>query len=102
MGWYGLAALVLMGVLSWRLDGMTQLEKVVATILVLLAVVGVPLFCYRYVYHETNVADMWFAGLPVFTMTEHYDGYDYPYTILGRPKTAQFLKQRLDALYVKI
>lgn len=83
MGWYGLAAIMLMGVLSWRLDGMTQQERVVATILVLIAVVGVPLFCYRYVYHETNVADMWFAGLPVFTMTEHYDGYDYPYILLA-------------------
>jgi hypothetical protein len=41
-----------------------------------------------------------------FTVKEKVDkigknGYDYPYTILGRPKTAQFLK-RVDALYVKI
>ena len=83
MGWYGLAALVLMGVLSWRLDGMTKVERVVATLLALLAVVGVPLLCYRYIYHETNIADMWYSGLPVFTITEHYDGYDFPYILLA-------------------
>ncbi|MBO4608029.1 MAG: hypothetical protein J5682_09040 [Prevotella sp.] len=83
MGWYGLAAIVLMGVLSWRLEGMTKVERMAATLLALLAVVGVPLLCYRYIYYETNIADMWYAGLPTFTITEHYDGYDYSYILLA-------------------
>ncbi len=82
MGWYGLAAVALMGVVSWRLGDMSAWWRVVASAAALVLVAAVPLVCYRYVYHETNIGDMWLAGLPVFTLSEHYDGYDYPYILL--------------------
>ena len=83
MGWYGLVAILLMGIVSWRLDGMTTPLKITATLIAVVGIVGVPLVCYRYLYYETNIADMWTAGLPVFSISEHFDGYEYPYLLLA-------------------
>ena len=81
LGIYGLAATLLMGIWSWRLisRGRAAIHTVIAVILT----IAVPLFCYRYVYHETNLANIYYAGLPLFFITEEYPWYYTPYYILA-------------------
>lgn len=81
MGIYGLAASLLMGIWSWRL--MTHGRAAVYTLIAILTTVAVPLFCYRYVYHETNLANIYYAGLPIFFVTQEYALYYIPYYLLA-------------------
>lgn len=77
LGIYGLAATLLMGIWSWRL--MARGRAAIHTVIAVLLAIAVPLFCYRYVYHETNLANIYYAGLPVFFITEEYPWYYTPY-----------------------
>ena len=79
-GIYGLAAVLLMAVWSWRLcpRGMAIVNSVVA----LLCVVAVPLLYYRYFYYETNLSNIYFTELPLFFLTEEYHQYYIPYYLL--------------------
>ena len=79
MGIYGLAVTLLMAVWSWRLKEHTLVDTVVA----LLSVVAVPLFCYRFIYYQTNLANIYYAGLPLFYVTEEYHAYYVPYYLLA-------------------
>ena len=81
LGIYGLAATLLMGLWAWRL--MPRGRAVLYSIAALLLVVAVPLLCYRYVYHETNLANVYFAGLPLFFVTEEHAQYYLPYWLLA-------------------
>ena len=81
LGIYGLAATLLMGIWSWRL--MARGRAAIHTVIAVLLAIAVPLFCYRYVYHETNLANIYFAGLPVFFITEEYPWYYTPYYLLA-------------------
>ena len=55
----------------------------VYTAVAILVTIVVPLFCYRYVYHETNLANIYYAGLPLFYITEEYPQYYIPYYLLA-------------------
>lgn len=81
LGIYGLAATLLMGIWSWRL--MPRGRAAVYTLLAILLAVAVPLLCYRYVYHEINLANIYYAGLPLFYITERYSLYYIPYYLLA-------------------
>jgi hypothetical protein len=81
LGIYGLAATLLMGIWSWRL--MARGRAAIHTVIAILLSIAVPLFCYRYVYHETNLANIYYAGLPVFFITEEYPWYYTPYYLLA-------------------
>ena len=81
LGIYGLAATLLMGIWSWRL--MARGRAAIHTVIAVLLAIAVPLFCYRYVYHETNLANIYYAGLPVFFITEEYPWYYTPYYLLA-------------------
>ncbi len=81
LGIYGLAAILLMGIWSWRL--MPRGRAAIHTLIAVLLAIAVPLFCYRYVYHETNLANIYYAGLPVFFITEEYPWYYTPYYLLA-------------------
>ena len=74
MGIYALAAAVLMAVLAWR--------KWIAGVVMLLSVGLVPLLYYRFVYYQTNITDIYWSGLPVFTVRETYPEYYIPYYAL--------------------
>ena len=82
MGIYALAAVLLMGIWSWRLST-TRIGAVVHSVLAVLGVIAVPLFCYRYIYYETNLANIYWAELPKFFITENYPTYYIPYYLLG-------------------
>ena len=75
MGAWALAAVVLMGVMEWR---RWQLD-----IVALLSVAAIPLLYYRFVYNETNLADIYRTAIPVFTVSESYPNYYIPYYALA-------------------
>ena len=80
LGIYGLAATLLMGIWSWRL--MPRGRAAIYTLIAILLVVAVPPLCYRHVYHEINYANIYYAGLPLFYITERYTTYYIPYYLL--------------------
>lgn len=81
MGIYGLAATLLMGIWSWRISSRRS-EALVNIIVAVLSVAAVTLCCYRYVYHETNLANILWAELPLFFVDKEYHTYYIPYYLL--------------------
>ena len=81
MGIYGLAAALLMGIWSWRLSA-TRTVAVINSVVAILSIVAVPLFCYRFVYYQTNLANIFWAELPLYVITEEYHTYYIPYYLL--------------------
>lgn len=82
MGIYGLAAALLMAIWSWRLSA-TRTEAVVNTFVALLSVISVPLICYRFIYYQINIANVFWAELPLFYITEEHPNYYIPYYLLA-------------------
>ena len=82
MGIYALAAALLMGIWSWQLSA-TRMEAVSHCVVAVLSVIAVPLFCYRYIYYETNLANIYWAELPKFFITENHPTYYIPYYLLA-------------------
>ena len=80
MGIYGLAAVLLMAVWSWRLC--SRGTAIINTIVAVASIVAVPLLCYRYVYYETNLSNIYFTELPLYFLTEEYHQYYIPYYLL--------------------
>ena len=79
LGIYGLAAPLLMAVWSWRL----REHALVDTLVALVSVAAVPLLCYRYVFYQTNLANIYYAELPLFFVTEEHHAYYVPYYLLA-------------------
>ncbi len=82
MGIYGLAAALIMGIWSWRLSA-TKTGAIVNSVVAILSVAAVPLFCYRYVYYQVNLSNVLWAELPLFFVTEEYHTYYIPYYLLA-------------------
>lgn len=79
LGIYGIAATLLMGLYIWRLDRPNAKIKIAGSALALTGAVLVPLLCYHYVYHQTNLANIYYAGLPLYFLQEEYPAYYLPY-----------------------
>lgn len=82
LGAYALAAVVLMGLWAWRIEKnrwMAAADTVVAVV----GAVGVPLLCYRYVYYETHVANIYWAGLSDFHLMETSYYHLIPFYLLA-------------------
>ena len=82
IGFYALLATLLMGILAWRLSGTTT-RRVVTSMVVLLSIAFWPLCYYHTVYHQTNIVNIWWTGLPLFAFDKAYATYYTPYYILG-------------------
>ena len=78
LGIYGLAAALLMGVWSWTLSA-HRMGAVICSIVAVLSIAAIPLFCYRYIYYQTNLANIFWAELPLFYITEDHPTYYIPY-----------------------
>ena len=78
-GIYGLAAPLLMALWSWRL----REHALADTIAALLCAVAVPLLCYRFVYYQTNLANIYYAALPLYYVTEESHAYYTPFYLLA-------------------
>lgn len=82
MGVYALATALLMGVWTWRLSS-NRAHNAVISATALLAVVAIPLFYYRFVYYQTNIADIYLTGIPDYGINEDYNNYKIPYYVLA-------------------
>ena len=87
MGVYALAAVLLMGIMSWRSPLTSHLSpltsKIILSIVALVSFIAVPLLYYRFVYYETNLADIYTTALPDFTVRDSHPEYYYPYYVLA-------------------
>ena len=87
MGVYALAAVVLMGIMTWRSPLTAHhspiTSKIVLSMVSLVSVVAIPLLYYRFVYYETNLADIYTTALPDFTVRDSHPEYYYPYYVLA-------------------
>ena len=81
MGIYGLAATLLMGLWAWKLST-KRIDAVILSGLAVISIIAVPLICYRFVYYQMNLANIWWAELPLFFITEEYHAYYIPYYLL--------------------
>lgn len=82
MGVYALAAVVVMGVWTWRLSA-DRTQNALLSLAALLSVIAIPLIYYRLVYYETNLTYLYRTGLPVFTMLKDYHTYYIPFYVLA-------------------
>ena len=81
-GIYALAAVLLMGFWAWRLTN-NRLQSFLQISVALLCIIAVPLVCYRYIYYQTNIGDLWTMALPTFTAVDSFPVYYTPYYLLG-------------------
>lgn len=81
LGIYGLAATALMAVWIWRLE-QRCLPSLVVSLTSLLSVGLLPMFFFRFVYYQTNVANIYFARLPLYYVQQRYTVYYVPYILL--------------------
>ena len=82
MGIYGLAAALLMAIWSWRLS-VSRTAAIICSCVAILSIAVVPLCCYRFIYYQTNFANLLWAELPLFYTTEEYHTYYIPYYLLA-------------------
>ena len=80
LGIYALAAAVVMGIWTWRLT--TKGESIINSLVALVAVAGIPLLYYRFVYHQTNLINIYWTELPLFRVVEEHHIYYLPYYLL--------------------
>ena len=77
LGIYGMAATLLMGLYIWRID--QPKAKPVGSVLALVGTILVPLLCYHFAYHQTNLANIYYAALPLYFLQEEYHTYYLPF-----------------------
>ena len=82
MGIYGLAASFLMGIWSWRLSA-SRAKASINSVVAVLSAIAIPLICYRYLYYQVNLANIYWAELPLFFITEEHHTYYIPYYLLA-------------------
>ena len=94
-GTYALAAALLMGLWSWRLERSAQdsqlsqntkvktLNSAADSLLAAVAVAAVPLAYYQFVYYQTNEVNLWWTALPTFKILEVNSEYYWPYALLA-------------------
>lgn len=78
LGIYGLGATLLMGIYVWRLE-QSLWQKISGSLLALAGAALVPMICYRQIFYQTNIANIYYAELPLFFVTEEYHNYYLPY-----------------------
>ena len=81
-GVYALAAVLLMGVWTWRLSD-NRSQNAILTAIALLCIITVPMICYRYIYYQTYFNDLWTIGLPIKNTMRLYPAFYIPYYIIG-------------------
>ena len=79
-GFYGLWAVVLMALTACRRDYRRPVDVLAAVA----GIVGTPLLCYHFnVLHETNIVNIYWTALPVFSHTgASFPTYYVPYGVL--------------------
>lgn len=81
LGVYGIAATALMAVWIWRLEPRRS-SALAVSLTGFLSAWLLPLFFYRFVYYQTNLANVYAARLPLYYVTESYNSYYVPFLLL--------------------
>lgn len=81
IGFYGLLAALLMGVLTWRVEKGKK-NAIIATCVSILAIIVIPLLYYRLLFYQTSQANIWWTALPLFRIVEEHPAYYIPYYII--------------------
>lgn len=82
IGFYGLLATLLMGVLLWRIQNQTFSYRLIGSVVAVLSIVFWPLFCYNYVFCQTGIHNIWWTGLPMYWVDKELALYYIPYYVL--------------------
>lgn len=81
-GTYILWGVLIMAVWSWRLEKQRS-TAIVNTIVALLSIIAIPLLFYRFVYYQTSLSNIYWTGLPIFSMNAEGEKWYYlPYILL--------------------
>ena len=81
IGFYGLLAALLIGVLQCRMSG-SLTSKAIGSAVAVLSIVFWPLFYYNYVFCQTNFQNIWWTGLPLFIVDKELPNFYIPYYVL--------------------
>ena len=81
LGIYGIGATALMAVWIWRLEP-RRVSALVVSLTGFLSAWLLPLFFYRFVYYQTNIANIYVAKLPLYFVREEYPSYYLPFALL--------------------
>ena len=82
LGFYALLAILLMGIMAWRLDEYKISKRAIDSIVAALVIVAIPLLYYRFVYYQTNIVNIYWAAIPLYRIEEHHYQYYIPYYLL--------------------
>ena len=89
IGFYGLLAALLMGVLLWRIQGYSLAShlspltsKLIGSVVAILSIVFWPLFYYNYVFCQTGIQNIWWTALPMFIVDKELPNFYIPYYVL--------------------
>ena len=83
IGFYGLLAALLMGVLTWRIQGCSLTSRIIGSAVVILSIAFWPLFYYNYVFCQTGIHNIWWTGLPLFIVDKELPNFYIPYYVLA-------------------
>ena len=83
LGIYGIGATLLLGLSVWRQNPQPMWQKTAVSAVALTGAALVPQLCYRLVYYQTNFANIYYAELPLFVLTEEHHAYYLPYYALA-------------------
>lgn len=83
IGFYGLLAALLMGVLLWRMEKLTLTYRIIGSVVAILSIVLWPLFCYNYVFCQTGIQNIWWTGIPMYWVDKELSAYYIPYYVLA-------------------
>lgn len=81
LGIYGVGAAALMSVWIWRLEP-RRASALTVCVTGLSGAVLLPLLFYRFVYYQTNLANVFAARLPLYVVKEEYTIYYLPFVLL--------------------
>jgi len=81
-GFYGLLAIVLMGLISWRIGSLSRMQKCILSAVAILLVGFTPTFYYRNVYYQTNSDFLFLPALPLYPHPDSFSAYHIPFVII--------------------
>ena len=96
-GFYGILALCLIGLMTWRISQLSMLQKGILSVVVLSMMAFVPNFYYRHVFYQTNSDFVFMQSLPVYSVGETFTPYYIPYIVLVVSLAALALLYRVKA-----
>ena len=82
LGFYGLLAALLMGILAWRLDDYSLLRRVIDSGVAIVAIALIPYIYYLTVYYQTHIINIYYTALPLFRIDQDYMVYYIPFYLL--------------------